>query len=204
LIFSLNRYGKIKKEELPKNKSLYLKSKDKINIVSNMGMIEYIRDENVFKSLYEDLPQFNVKKINFKNVGEQEVLIMEKESYKKQRYFFEKNDLIKRKKHDEYFVKFTEEAPTFVEVLDKLNHDINIPFDLDLKELAVEDYTGNSRSSLNSFIVQSGSLRAGHYTAYVKINNKWYLCNDSCIKEQSNKEVEKALKQAYIVIFENF
>jgi len=43
-----------------------------------------------------------------------------------------------------------------------------------------------TRYKLYATLNQRGSLSCGHYTAYVKRYNKWYLCNDRVISLTKN------------------
>jgi ubiquitin carboxyl-terminal hydrolase 47 len=54
-------------------------------------------------------------------------------------------------------------------------------------------YQGNNVYELFSVMIHSGSAMGGHYYAYIKSfeNGKWYLFNDSTVKEIDEAEIEK-------------
>jgi len=79
----------------------------------------------------------------------------------------------------------------------KVNHAVSFPlYDLDLKPYMTDDSTSKeTKYDLIGFVQQAGALRGGHYTSWVKSNNKWYFCNDSSIREEDHeKEVENITK----------
>uniref|UniRef100_A0A7S1KS34 Ubiquitin carboxyl-terminal hydrolase 47 n=1 Tax=Percolomonas cosmopolitus TaxID=63605 RepID=A0A7S1KS34_9EUKA len=75
----------------------------------------------------------------------------------------------------------------------KLSHRIEFPFELDLKGYVPENYSQETRYELFSCLIHSGSVRSGHYYAYIKnmANNKWYEFNDSNVREISIEDVQK-------------
>lgn len=54
---------------------------------------------------------------------------------------------------------------------------------------------------LKGFIIQSGSLRSGHYIAIIKKNKHWWLCNDSQIKKLSDIEFNNYKDRAYLAYY---
>jgi ubiquitin C-terminal hydrolase/endonuclease/exonuclease/phosphatase family metal-dependent hydrolase len=56
--------------------------------------------------------------------------------------------------------------------------------------------------NLKGFINHSGSTRGGHYVAYVRKQNNWYLCNDSSVSDVSIDDIKLALMQSYILLYE--
>ena len=45
--------------------------------------------------------------------------------------------------------------------------------------------------------MHSGSANCGHYTAYVKLGNQWYYCNDEKIVPINEDEVIKLAERGY-------
>ena len=69
-------------------------------------------------------------------------------------------------------------------------------FDVNFDKITKDEKT----YELTAFILHSGSLSSGHYTAYIKErDDKWYCYNDSDRSEVSGKNLENAKKQAYVV-----
>lgn len=54
---------------------------------------------------------------------------------------------------------------------------------------------------LKGIIIQSGSMRSGHYIAIVRKEGKWWLCNDSQIKKLSKMEFENYKDRAYLAYY---
>ncbi len=52
---------------------------------------------------------------------------------------------------------------------------------------------------LYAVIVQQGTLDSGHYFAYVRQGNLWFLCNDANITHVSPQDVQSA--EAYILFY---
>lgn len=75
----------------------------------------------------------------------------------------------------------------------KVSHPISFPLhDLDLKPyMTKSSKQKETKYDLVSFVQQSGSLNGGHYTSYVKSNNKWYHCNDSSITKRDEANVKE-------------
>ena len=46
-----------------------------------------------------------------------------------------------------------------------------------------------------------GSTHGGHYVYYGNKNDKWYLYNDSSVKEVSNDQIEQLVKSGYIYLY---
>ena len=71
----------------------------------------------------------------------------------------------------------------------KNNKHINIPFLLDLKHYMIEAYKDISQYELFGIINHSGSINGGHYTSYIRRNNRWFLMDDIQITEVENKNI---------------
>jgi len=81
---------------------------------------------------------------------------------------------------------------------------IRNPIELDDVELAVENPSEGSRTTktfeASAFILHIGSLNGGHYTAYVKERDGWYLYNDSSRTGPVDEDaLEAAKSSAYII-----
>jgi len=70
----------------------------------------------------------------------------------------------------------------------KIEKLIHFPIDcLDMKDyMSHKEQNPGTRYKLYATLNQRGSLSCGHYTAYVKRYNKWYLCNDRVISLTKN------------------
>lgn len=55
---------------------------------------------------------------------------------------------------------------------------------------------------LKSFIVQSGSLRGGHYVAFVNDDGKWFCANDSNVYPVRHNRTDNIVKGAYMLCYE--
>ena len=56
--------------------------------------------------------------------------------------------------------------------------------------------------NLKGFINHSGGTGGGHYFAFVRKQNNWYLCNDSNVSAVSIGHIPHALMQSYILLYE--
>ena len=54
---------------------------------------------------------------------------------------------------------------------------------------------------LKSFVIHRGGFGGGHYISVVRKEDEWYLCNDSSVTKISENDVNKILKQAYILYY---
>ena len=54
---------------------------------------------------------------------------------------------------------------------------------------------------LKSFVIHRGGFGGGHYICAVKKGDEWYLCNDATISRLTLENVEKIVKQAYIILY---
>ena len=83
----------------------------------------------------------------------------------------------------------------------KISHEIEIPFTLDISQFANEPI---NPYNLFAVVVHRGeSASSGHYIAYVKENNQWYLCNDMIIKNMSQVNVHNEInKDGYILFYQ--
>lgn len=80
---------------------------------------------------------------------------------------------------------------------------IKIPFTLDLADFVLDN--ADTLYELHAVIIHKGQASGGHYFAYVKENNEWYLCNDMDIKtiDYKNKKFRKEIsKHGYILLYQ--
>ena len=83
----------------------------------------------------------------------------------------------------------------------KKNNFLDIPFEMDLASNRFCDRIA-ARYECTGFIEHLGeSIDGGHYISYVKRNGKWWLCNDSDVREVSTKQVEHAKGNSYIITY---
>lgn len=54
---------------------------------------------------------------------------------------------------------------------------------------------------LKAFVIHYGQYNGGHYISVVTRNDKWYVCDDSSIREISLIDALDMSKQAYIVLY---
>ena len=80
----------------------------------------------------------------------------------------------------EIVISSRKEKDTVTHVPTKNNAAISFPLELSLqhREANGEEET-ESQYKLVSFIVHKGTIGAGHYTAYININNIWYYFDDA-------------------------
>lgn len=79
---------------------------------------------------------------------------------------------------------------------EKLNQYVTFHKKLDLGKYS----TGPAHMyQLQSVLVHSGDLEAGHYVAYCKRSHSWYLFNDALVQGVKLKEV--LLQQAYVLVY---
>lgn len=65
----------------------------------------------------------------------------------------------------------------------KLSHTVSIPFELNINPY-LKNPNQNNDYKLIGAIIQSGTLEAGHYWAYVQdLSGQWYNCNDAIISK---------------------
>lgn len=83
----------------------------------------------------------------------------------------------------------------------KLNHPISIPLTINLQPY-IEGATQPVMYNLLAAIIQYGAVRDGHYIAYVRYGNVWYLCDDSTIRVVDSSEVSHAITKGYAYIYE--
>ena len=109
---------------------------------------------------------------------------------------------------------FTETATESVATLTKykINNNIDVAEEFvlpdgaikeDKKPLAPDGVTRlNPVYSLTGFVLHSGGLSGGHYTAYIKKSDTtWILCNDSSITEITHATAMERSKQCYITSY---
>lgn len=73
---------------------------------------------------------------------------------------------------------------------------------IEIQDTWTSDMFGDGISyDLKGFIFQTGSLSGGHYTSYVKINNKWYCFNDSSVSKIEDHLALKVATKAYMVLY---
>ena len=76
----------------------------------------------------------------------------------------------------------------------KINTQVNIPLEY--------NFMGKNYS-LKSCVLQSGSLRGGHYISFIKKDNQWYCCNDSRVGKVNDATINEAVKNCYMFLFIN-
>ena len=56
----------------------------------------------------------------------------------------------------------------------------------------------NNHYHLRAFIYHSGQINGGHYVCYRKVNNQWYLCNDTSVTPSDNSRSRLGLVYLYV------
>lgn len=84
----------------------------------------------------------------------------------------------------------------------KLSHKIEIPFILSMTKFI--EGTKNTKYDLYAAINHQGpAANSGHYVAYVKLNNQWYLCNDSAFNRVTETQAQQEInKDGYILFYQ--
>ncbi len=86
----------------------------------------------------------------------------------------------------------------------KLTHAVTIPSFINIRPfMKIPEEKNDYIYSLISVIVHRGGTGGGHYVAYIKDANKWYLCDDSRITEQSPTNVQNEInKNGYVFFYQ--
>lgn len=63
-------------------------------------------------------------------------------------------------------------------------------------------FPANKYYKFCGFVLQSGSMRGGHYVSYIEKNGKWWLCDDGRISVVSYGTAINRSRQAYMLLFE--
>jgi ubiquitin C-terminal hydrolase len=67
--------------------------------------------------------------------------------------------------------------------LHKNNKLVDIPIHLDLKPYMIQEYRDQTNYELFGIINHSGVIFGGHYTTYIRRNNRWFLIDDTDVAE---------------------
>jgi hypothetical protein len=83
----------------------------------------------------------------------------------------------------------------------KVGDEVEVPLEFDLPaRCSISSQT--QKYECCSFNVHRGALDGGHYVAYVKKGDAWWCCNDTKIEAVSLSEVERQIKNAYCIHFQ--
>ena len=99
--------------------------------------------------------------------------------------------------------KFAKSKNSFFGSWKKSSVNVTYPEILDLSEHMIKTDLGHSNEGifrLLGVVNHSGGLGGGHYTSYIRKNEKWYYISDSYYKESSLKSALGA--DAYLVFYE--
>lgn len=72
----------------------------------------------------------------------------------------------------------------------KYKHTIKIPLTYDFAQHLPENYPGPTHYELIAAIEHLGEYNAGHYIAYIRQKNQWYICNDEHVFAVGTKDIE--------------
>jgi len=88
-------------------------------------------------------------------------------------------------------------------VSSRLNNALSFPEDLIItQENADDEGTSEISYSLYAIVNQMGSLQGGHYTANIKNEDGWWICNDEDVENVKNKsKLLKDNKNAYVLFY---
>ena len=73
--------------------------------------------------------------------------------------------------------------------LNKNNKFIDIPLLLDLRPLMILQYQEGTEYQLFGIINHSGNISGGHYTSYIRRNDRWFLMDDTQVTEVNENEI---------------
>lgn len=79
---------------------------------------------------------------------------------------------------------------TFFSASNKNNNDVNVPTELKIK---------NHKYELRGIIFHTGGACGGHYISIIKMNDKWFACNDNSVSEINN--LSNFLNKGYTYLF---
>jgi ubiquitin carboxyl-terminal hydrolase 8 len=73
--------------------------------------------------------------------------------------------------------------------LQKNNKFIDIPILLDLKSFMIHEYKDQTKYELFGIINHTGIICGGHYTSYIRRNNRWFLMDDIQVTEVEESSI---------------
>ena len=73
--------------------------------------------------------------------------------------------------------------------LHKNNKFIDIPINLDLKKFTIETNDDLTTYQLFGIINHMGNINGGHYTSYIRRNNRWFLIDDTQVIEVEERNI---------------
>jgi ubiquitin carboxyl-terminal hydrolase 8 len=74
-------------------------------------------------------------------------------------------------------------------MLDKNNKLVDIPIVLDLKHFMINEYKDQTKYELFGIINHSGVACGGHYTSYIRRNDRWFLMDDMQVTEVDSSSI---------------
>jgi ubiquitin carboxyl-terminal hydrolase 8 len=75
--------------------------------------------------------------------------------------------------------------------LNKNNKFIDIPIHLNLKDYMIEQYKDTTEYQLFGIINHTGCILGGHYTSYIRRNNRWFLMDDKDVTEVDQNDINR-------------
>jgi ubiquitin C-terminal hydrolase len=179
-----------------------------LKIVEAQFTLEKLEAPRAEIQLYLSLPVLDSKKNTLKTLGS-----CLNEYFKAERLEKYRDERIEKDRYDCSKQLLMGQSPAILMIAlnrfdgtKKLDHTIKIPSSINITNFLVKEKREKATSPyfLTSVIVHSGSLRGGHYWAYVKKLEKgeegeywqWYKCNDSAINRVSitDKSVLKEIE----------
>lgn len=82
------------------------------------------------------------------------------------------------------------------------NTPVACPLELDISEWIAPERDAQYRYALRAVSLHSGTLNGGHYTAYAKVDNDWYLFDDRSVIKTSPETVCAPSAQPYILFYD--
>ena len=77
-------------------------------------------------------------------------------------------------------------------MLQKNNKMVEIPGVLDLKPFMIPEYKDQTKYELFALINHSGVINGGHYTSYIRRNNRWFLMDDMQVSEVDETTINQS------------
>lgn len=97
----------------------------------------------------------------------------------------------------EYFIIHLKRFKQKMGIRFKNTRFIDFPFHLDVSKYVKRE--AKNSYELYGVINHSGTLNSGHYTAYARVDNQWYLFNDHIVNEVSEDDI--VTENAYILFY---
>ena len=78
---------------------------------------------------------------------------------------------------------------------------LDIPLEMDVSADISQDRLTAHYECTGFIEHRGGSVNGGHYISYVKREGKWWLCDDSCVREATAAQVAVAKRNSYMISY---